>query len=406
MILVVALVGIGDLLVFLPALEALKKRFPDKPVHVLTFPNGLDQLLRGHAAVDAIITLPFRRYTQSGARTATDKIADLLGSLRLFWSLRGKYETALWPFAYTTTKKRIISFILHAGKNIMHRGAGFLCAAEFGDRDVLLPLAAGSHRFERNFQLLEPLGVGAPAEPRMDIGFTAEEDAWADRWIEDNTPAGDSGPRLGMLVGGNLKFNPYRQWPPARYAALADALHEDDGARAYLFGTPDERAMLEDMAARMSAKPVLVCGLSLRQALAVAVRMDSFIGNDSSLVHVAAMHGAKTLTVVGPSNPYTSMPRGPKARAIRLDLPCSPCWDAEFSKVCPHHACMARFDTAAVLDEFRRPASGPDRVTHVPVDVSNAPEFDDAFRTLRGKYSAPAWEDMRRPAAGAKVPVA
>ncbi len=390
-ILVASLCGLGDFLLFLPALSLLKKRHPSAQVDLLTFPNGVQELPRPDKDIGEIFVLPYRKYTKD--RNFFEAGEDVVRSVNLFLKLRKRrYDLIIWPFAHTTAQKRFIAWILGGGLRLMHRGPGFFSGRAWFRKDLLVDIPPATHRIDRNIQLLAALGIHEETSPPISLDFSHEELQQARDWIA-RQEMGRKGIRLGMQPGGNLKFNQYRQWPPRRYAELADRLSEAEGYVPYLFGAESERPLLEEIAAQARCKPLLVCGLHLRQAFAVALQMDLFIGNDSSLLHLTAAQGIRTVAVAGPSNPYTNGPVGPQAQIIRLDLPCSPCYPDGFSIRCPHHVCMAKFSTnmlfAALREEGHRK-----RVVDISVSLSDFPELTSSFMEERSRWRAPEAERM------------
>lgn len=388
-ILVATLCGVGDCLLFLPALRLLRERHPLAKVDFLTFANGTEDLLQGMPGIHRVYTLRFRRYLRR--RSVMDVVSDGLEGAKLFWRLRReRYDVIVWPFAFTTWKKRLIARVLGPGRNIMHYGGDLLSRHRLFRGDSLIAFSPQDHFTQRNLKLLEPLGVGATEAPQGNIELGTLETGWARSWIcgqlgEDSARCR----KLGVLPGGNLRFNPHRQWGLDQYAKVAEELARIGGYKVFLFGVESERPLLDQIARGLSEPPGWVCGLPLRRAVAVALEMDLFIGNDSSLLHATAMSGVRTFAILGPTNPRATGPVGTCATSIRLDLPCSPCYESGFSRLCPHHACLRRLSAESVAETIFKISqdggrSSP-RVVSLPPPA--IPELTPRFMRLRTRWS-------------------
>jgi hypothetical protein len=125
----------------------------------------------------------------------------------------------------------------------------------------------------------------------------------------------------------------------------------------------------------------------LRRTCALVAHCEVLVGNNSSLVQVAAALGVWGFGVLGPCHSGRSGPRGSRARSIRLNLPCSPCFESGFAKRCPHRACLSHLDPHAVAEAVhsltglgREPPRSPLPEGDVVLDSSEAlrlvtPEF-------------------------------
>ncbi|CAO0823280.1 heptosyltransferase II [Desulfarculales bacterium] len=131
---------------------------------------------------------------------------------------------------------------------------------------------------------------------------------------------------VGCAPGAS--FGSAKCWPGERFAeALRDLAEQEGLAAVLLFGSSAEASATRTVAQGLSGLPVIDLSgrTNLAQALALLVRLDLFLTNDSGLMHAAAALGVPTLAVFGSTNPVTTAPLGPWVELVRRPLECSPC---------------------------------------------------------------------------------
>ena len=135
-----------------------------------------------------------------------------------------------------------------------------------------------------------------------------------------------------------------KRWPAESYAALADQFI-DSRRRVLLIGSADEADVTREVKTRMRNEPVVLTGkTSLDQITAVLSLVDLLVTNDTGPAHIAAALGRPTLVMFGPTNPLTTRPFAPDAEILRHPPECAPC----MLRDCPiDHRCM----TAITVDE-------------------------------------------------------
>ena len=135
-----------------------------------------------------------------------------------------------------------------------------------------------------------------------------------------------------------------KRWPAESFAALADRLI-DSHRQVLLIGSKDELDVTDSVTRQMRNQPVILTGkTSLDQITAVIDRSDLIVTNDTGPAHIAAALGRPTLVIFGPTNPLTTRPFAPDAEILRHPPDCAPC----MLRDCPiDHRCM----TAITVDE-------------------------------------------------------
>jgi len=135
-----------------------------------------------------------------------------------------------------------------------------------------------------------------------------------------------------------------KRWPAEAYASLADRLI-DSQKQVLLIGSADEADVTREVTSRMQQQPIVLTGkTSLDQITAVLALVDLVVTNDTGPAHIAAALGRPTLVIFGPTNPLTTRPFAPEAEILRHAPDCAPC----MLRDCPiDHRCM----TAISVDE-------------------------------------------------------
>lgn len=147
-----------------------------------------------------------------------------------------------------------------------------------------------------------------------------------------------------------------KQWPTERFAEAAVALARDTGATILLTGGPGDDAAVTDVERRLAAAGVAqrrVQGTTDLVVLAALLeRSRLLLTGDTGPMHLAAAVGTPVLAVFGPSMPWRYGPLAELHRVVRVDLPCSPCNRIRLPPVrCQGHTpdCLAEVSTAAVV---------------------------------------------------------
>ncbi|HMO50412.1 MAG TPA: glycosyltransferase family 9 protein [Kiritimatiellia bacterium] len=170
--------------------------------------------------------------------------------------------------------------------------------------------------------------------------------AWLDRHVE--------GSRLVLIFPGSGW--PGKNWPPALFARLADALVRDHTVTVGLAGSPGEHGLCETVRAQMVQPAHNLAGLfTLAGSAALIQQSACVIGNDSAPMHLAAALEVPTVSLWGPTFPEKWAPLGGRHAAIKAAEPCAGCLYWHVNASCRQHpGCIASVRYEAVLDAARR----------------------------------------------------
>lgn len=315
--LVIAPNWIGDAVMSLPILRALRRSHPTDSLIVLA--------RRG--------CVPIYRAEGSAARTLTHsgllRDASALRRERMdeAWLLPNSFRSALIPY--------LARVPVRIGYKTDGRGA-FLTHA------LAKPRRTG-HQLRDYDPLLRFCGIEPDTgPPRLAVPLEA-----ARRAATAMASAGIGQDRELLVLAPGAAFGWTKRWPAERYGRLGDELARSGFARAVAIGPGEEALGAAVAAAARLPLPVIGADLDAVELAAVLARARCVVANDSGPMHLAAAVGTPVVAFFGPTDPGRTSPRGAAAEVLDRFVFCSPC----FRTRCPYrHECMTEI---AVEDAVR-----------------------------------------------------
>ncbi len=361
-ILVIKLAGIGDGLLTMPAIRALRESYPDARIDLLTR-HIPAQVFRGWEELnDLIIINPRPQNTGPGrAFTLTQRLLLLY---KLLKKLRAeRYDAVLLFHHLLPLHRRLIFQILLLVTGARWRvgldnGYGWFLNVKVQDDGF-----GSRHEAEHYLAVAEAISATTPNK-RLAIALTDAERQQAYAIVHGvQKPGAIPGPIIAMHPGCSI-LSTARRWPPQRFAQLADTLYHGFGGQLLLLGGPDEAPLREEVI-RLMNSAMAVRSLSGQESIRITAAIielcDLFIGNDSGLMHLATAVDTPTVAIFGLTNhqawgPYTGSIPG-KAAVVRLDLPCMPCYfrghDIGTPEGCATRDCLTQLQVAPVAATAR-----------------------------------------------------
>lgn len=317
---------LGDLLLATPAAAVLQQAVPNAEIDWLVGPWSAE-VARLAGGPGDVLTLDFPGFARRPKRSAPEPYLLLVREAARLRARRYDAALVLRPDHWWGA-------MLAAAAGIPRR-FGFAvpeCRPYLTDT---LPAPVG-HVVQANQALarlaIRRLGAtvtaeGATLAPRIRV--SAEDAAWAADRISPNGPGDRPGDGVRPLVAIHPGTGaPVKNWLPARWAEVARALAEAQGARIVLTGGPSEHALVEQIAAGLDPRPqTLVGATTIGQLAALFARCALVVGGDSGPLHLAAAVGTPTVRLYGPTDvrefgPWP--PDGPHL-ALAAGLSCQPC---------------------------------------------------------------------------------
>lgn len=156
----------------------------------------------------------------------------------------------------------------------------------------------------------------------------------------------DRGRPAAVLCPG-AEYGPAKRWPARYFAELAQGFAAR-GCAVWLVGSANDREIGAEIERAATGVCRNLCGeTTLDEAIDLLASSAVVVSNDSGLMHIAAALGRPLVALYGSSSPAYTPPLSRSAQVLKLDLPCSPC----FQRVCPlgHFNCMMQLVPDRVL---------------------------------------------------------
>ena len=314
-VLIIALSGIGDALMFSPALTLLRQQNPDARIDLLSMFKGVKELYERNPDVNEVLHWDFLRRSP---------FSSLLYLLRL---RRRRYDATISVYPQNRWPYNLICFIIGAGKRLGHdydhvnrRSLNFL-------NNLHIREEHRRHNVEENAKLVEMLGVRLPVElPRLQVRLKQTDEAEAKEWLRSQGIQ-ESQVLVGFHAGSALfKKHIHKRWAPEKFAALGRKLKDEQGAIVLLFGGPEEYELNESINRTMGGAGRVVQVPSLSTGAALIARCAVMVCNDAGLMHVASALHVPVVSIFAYTNPLGLYPWKTPHRVVRHELECSPCF--------------------------------------------------------------------------------
>lgn len=310
---------IGDVIMSLPALSAVRNSCPGTRIAVLAKPWVAD-LYRLFPGVDEVIL-----FRSPGVH---DGIA---GKFRLARELRARRFDAALLF-----QNAIEAAIITALARIPLRGGYTTDGRRLLLTHPVRKKRAIDTQHQTHYYIEMVRSLGFRSDPD-DLAIQPDgeslrraDELFRKEGIDRNHPV------VGIAPGAS--YGPAKMWYAQRFAGLADRLADDYSARVLLFGSSGDAVHTGAVATFMKHPAIDLAGAtSLAEAAALMSRCSLVVSNDSGLMHLAGGLGVPLIAVFGSTNPRTTSPLGARSHVLYRKVHCSPC----LKKTCPgDFACM------------------------------------------------------------------
>jgi len=310
-ILVIGPGHIGDLLRITPALQILRRTYPNSFISVLTKSRS-EELLATNPDINEIYTC--------------EKKSLPWYSLKGFLLVR-RLKRCGFDLAILYSDNRYLNDLVD----------------KLGVPDVVKGYyQASCNVVDRNIQALEQIGVKGVAD-RLVLNTPSNAMKKVKVLLKKKGYDG-VGPLVGVQVGtrGSSRTGrkgAHRSWAPDRMGELCQTLIKERGVTIALFGYNMEKLIAKEITSYMSDAPLNFCNeLSLLELVAITKMCDLFISCDTGPMHIAASQQTPIVALFGPTREKIAGPyMDPKKYVVvKKEIDCSPCQTPD----CETYECM------------------------------------------------------------------
>lgn len=308
-ILVINFGQLGDVVLSLPAMQAIRERFPKARITVAAGKPGAEVVdLSG--SVDATLTVDRVALRDGFKLVSLARIAKLVKDVR-----RLQFDFVI--DLHSLSETNLLGFLSGAPKRLYSRrparSIDFL--ANFKPRPPVESDHRQRHLIDRYLDVLIPLGVtSANRQPRLSTRAT--DDAAVEK-ILMKARAAAGAPLVGLFPGAG---HPSRCWPLARFAELADFLVRNDHVRILVFVGPEEGGLVQEIRDRFPPATVVLEKLTIAQMAAAQARLALFVSNDTGPMHIAAAVGTPVVLLMDKRAPATYSPQGERHKIVSNNI--------------------------------------------------------------------------------------
>ena len=325
----------GDAVLSLPAIKAVRLAFPDTYIAVMVQPR-IDDLLKGNPHIDEVIVYDKNKEHKG-----------ILRNINFIKQLRSKrFDMAL--ILHTTRRINLICFLAGIPKRIGYaRGkADFFLT----DKIKYTKKLGEKHEAEYSLDILRHLGIN-PEFTLPVIYVQNEDEKKAEKILKSlNVSAIE---KFAILHPGASCAS--KMWPLKNFARTGDMLIENLKIKVMINLAPDQAGLGEKVRDMMNNKPILFCEPTTLGELAALFKKASLvISNDSGPVHVASGVGTPVISIFGRNqkglSPSRWRPLGDKAIAIHKDAGCTDCLAHDCKK---GFLCLEKITAEEVFNEAK-----------------------------------------------------
>ena len=304
-ILVIDFGQLGDVVLSLPALQAIRKRFPAARITVAVGKPGAEIVSMSSYANETLVV--DRVGLRDGFKPlSVVRVFGIVKDVR-----RRKFDFVI--DLHSLSETNLLGFLSGAPKRLYARrpGRSLDYLANFRPAPPVETDHRQRHLIDRYLDVLIPLEIKTAAR-FPNLKTRPADDAVIEKILRK--AKADAGvPLIGLFPGAGHSS---RRWPLEQFAELADYLVRNDGVKVLVFVGPEEQPLVKEMRRLFPSSSLVLDQLTLPQLAAAATRLAAFVSNDTGPMHVASAVGTPVVLLLDKRAPTSYLPQGDHHRVI------------------------------------------------------------------------------------------
>ncbi|MFO0794556.1 MAG: glycosyltransferase family 9 protein [Candidatus Brocadiaceae bacterium] len=289
--------ALGDGIVTLPTMLAIREYFPDARIEIMGSANFLE-IVKGRFYADSVSR--FDHVDVAALFTQNTHISPSL--LKRF----GKKDVII---LFVPDQDQILT------NNLKASGAGYVI-----QYDPFPSPGESIHIIDHFLHFLDLIGIPSFSKTPK-IFLNGEDVFFADNFLHEKI-IGSKKTLIAIHPGSGGR---QKCWPVERYAALIGWLKKEMDAEILVISGPADDHIVKELRVKVGGNFIFADQLPLSKLASLIKRCNLFVGNDSGITHMAAALGTRTVAIFGPTDPGVWGPRGDSVKILYRQASCSPC---------------------------------------------------------------------------------
>ncbi|MBU1061106.1 MAG: lipopolysaccharide heptosyltransferase II [Candidatus Omnitrophica bacterium] len=325
-ILVIKIGAIGDVILSVPSLRAIRNAFPNAFISVLVGAfSGV--LLKRCPYIDDIIL--YHREAEDKGIGSLWRIGSIIRGKAFDMSIDLQNNKASHIVAWLGAVPRRFGYD--------NKKFGFLLNNRLRHLKI-----GGVGPVEEQFRVLKRAGINTIGASRRLEAWPGKEDfIYIDNLLKNEWVRKDQ-VLVGINIGGSWKT---KRWPIRCFAKLSDMLAAKD-IRVIVTGSKEEKSLVRDFMNMTHNKVIDASGkTTITQLAALIKKCKVFVTGDSAPMHVASGMDTNFIALFGPTDPRRHFEPIYRGTIIKKELSCSPCYKSD----CKRIRCMEKIGVEEVF---------------------------------------------------------